>query len=311
LGTCTNIRVSNSLYSQKLYGHYFGGIFYPAVVITDGSGYSGGGGLYGLTSYFVSELINSGSSEATINLYVSSTSLPVYFHFNVATPIYPVWYQKDFVYSYAGNYSEIVSYPGIVASTSIQEYTFSGSLYSGVVDFNGNGTSTLWDSFSTSTFPGFGHSLNPQDIENGVAANCTPFSSFWSLGLCINYLLYPDPAQVDLNIQTLRNDFLVRVPIGYLTRFIELVSSSSTVPLVVLDATLPSVLPGGGSSVRLDLSHALDPIFGATVGIYGTSTQTFYEVTSYYWNIIVGLLFLFYVVRRVVGSHLIPKTFHL
>ena len=78
---------------------------------------------------------------------------------------------------------------------------------------------------------------------------------------------------------------------------------------VVFEMTIPSSLPGGGSHLALSVAGVLDPILDARVDDFETSTEddtrTFYEITYDYWLIFVALATLFYLLRRVLGSHLI------
>jgi len=127
---------------------------------------------------------------------------------------------------------------------------------------------------------------------------------------------YPSTASQETLASTLSADNLkYRFPLGYVTDFVTIISTSTESSLVVVDATLPSVLPGGGAHIHIDLSHILDPVLNATSTIFNNasapSTQTFYEITSHYWNIILYLAVVFYVIARIVGSHIVPDLGHM
>lgn len=127
---------------------------------------------------------------------------------------------------------------------------------------------------------------------------------------------YPSVTSQETLSSTLSTDNLkYRFPLGYVTDFVTIISTSTESSLVVVDATLPSVLPGGGAHIRIDLSHILDPVLNATSTIFNNasapSTQTFYEITSHYWNIVLYLAVVFYVIARIVGSHIVPDLGHM
>lgn len=127
---------------------------------------------------------------------------------------------------------------------------------------------------------------------------------------------YPSITSQETLSSTLSADNLkYRFPLGYVTDFVTIISTSTESSLVVVDATLPSVLPGGGAHIRIDLSHILDPVLNATSTIFNNasapSTQTFYEITSHYWNIVLYLAVVFYIIARIVGSHIVPDLGHM
>jgi len=91
---------------------------------------------------------------------------------------------------------------------------------------------------------------------------------------------------------------------------VEIFTSSTTSALPVLSATVPSGIVGTGSHIDLDLNHSLDFILNADIGSFSnesaSSTKTFYEFTSRYWDIMVYMALAFYILRRILGGHLIP-----
>jgi len=130
-------------------------------------------------------------------------------------------------------------------------------------------------------------------------------------GDLIAYAFIPTSDAITSNVQQLHDDVLVKFPIGYVTDFVSILASStasSTLPLI--DATIPDGIAGAGSHIHLDLAHSLDFVLNATTSSFNnssaSSTQTFYEITSGYWKIIVYLGAGFYIIARIIGSHLIP-----
>lgn len=137
---------------------------------------------------------------------------------------------------------------------------------------------------------------------------CNPGN--FDISTCLISLIIP-PASVFTDALTnLRDDALTHFPVGYVTDFINILSTSTVGSLTVINATVPAGIPGAGSTVHLDLTGSLDSVLGATVGTYGTSTETLYEVTSYYWEILVYILAAMYLLRRILGSHVIPRFKH-
>jgi len=137
---------------------------------------------------------------------------------------------------------------------------------------------------------------------------CNPLSSSFDLDLCLVGLIVPSESELDYDLATLRN----MPPWGYVFRAYDIFANSASSSLVVLSATVPSILPGAGSHIELDLNGILDSTLNATSSFYSsveaTSTETFYEITSRYWNILVYVALGFYVFRRLLGSKLIGKT---
>jgi len=138
---------------------------------------------------------------------------------------------------------------------------------------------------------------------------CNPVN--FDITVCAISLIVPSSSVVQSDFETFRDDVLRRAPIGYITRFATILLSTGSSSLPVFSATIPNGVIGAGSSLTLDLNHSLDYILNATTSSFNnasaTSTDTFYNITSFYWNIVVYLGFLFYILKRVLGKHLIPK----
>lgn len=133
------------------------------------------------------------------------------------------------------------------------------------------------------------------------------FSSIFSLEnfrQCIGFLFVPSKSVIDEAIQDTKEEILVKFPIGYVTDFITILTDTSTSTIPSLDMTLPSAL-GFGNDLNLTLS--LD-VFGILLNANGgnmtdNNDQTFYEFTSYYWNILIYLLTFFYILKRILGEN--------
>lgn len=103
-------------------------------------------------------------------------------------------------------------------------------------------------------------------------------------------------------------------PIGYITDFIEIISTSTIGTLTVIDATMPSALGiGTGQHIHLDITGALDQFLNATTSQFNnesaSSTQTLFEITNHYWSILVWLGALLYILGRIIGQNIMPDLF--
>jgi len=113
-------------------------------------------------------------------------------------------------------------------------------------------------------------------------------------------------------MNNLKDNVLTHFPLGYVTDFYRIMSTTTASTITVIDATVPSILPGGGSHIRLDANHVLDFALNATTSQFtdaSSSALTFYEYTSVYWNYVLYVLLGFYLVSRVLGFSLIGKDY--
>jgi len=145
---------------------------------------------------------------------------------------------------------------------------------------------------------------------SALAGSCNVLSGF-SVTNCLAFLFIPDAGLVYDSLTDFRDKVSTHFPLGYLTDFIGIISTTTTSSLTVINATVPSVLPGHGSSITLSLTGILDSVLYATTSQFtmagASTTQTFYDFTSYYWRIFVYLGAFLYIFGRIVGSHLVPS----
>jgi hypothetical protein len=153
-----------------------------------------------------------------------------------------------------------------------------------------------------------------------LSGTCNPFSGsistlFYNTEFnpisCLAFLLIPDAGLVYDSLSSFRTNVSTHFPLGYVTDLFSIFSTTTERGLPVIDATIPPGIPGTGASIHLDLAHSLDFILNATTSsfanISASSTDTFYDITSYYWNIFVYISIALYLARRILGSHVIPK----
>jgi len=132
--------------------------------------------------------------------------------------------------------------------------------------------------------------------------------------ICATSLVVPPYSVLVDDFEQLRDGFLARWPLGYVTRFVEIFADTSSSSIPVISATVPSGVVGAGASITLNANNALDFILNATTSSFlnssASSTETFYEITSRYWNIFVYLALGFWILRRILGSHIIGHSKH-
>lgn len=263
-------------------------------------------------TYFIAQSISTSTRTITVTGHISENDFVGGVNYNliVNTPVYSQWDSDSFVATTSGYFSWSYQYVGSYASTTIEQFTFNGSLWTekeACNEFYDSDCGVTLDTFSTTTYPGgVSTPLNPFEIEEAIASNCTPWSDFWSIGLCIQYLLYPSSVQIEQNIVDLRTEFLTRAPMGYVTRIYDIVNSTSTVSLP--EITMP--IPGSTQSLNLTPWELL---FGdgsllasasSTVTVNGVthgSGETLREITETYWNFIWYVLLGFAILHDVIG----------
>lgn len=149
---------------------------------------------------------------------------------------------------------------------------------------------------------------NTATSTEAVKNMCNPMSWGFSVSDCLLALMIPQ--NTEGFAQYTRTQVLQKWPIGYITDLVDIFSATTTSSLTVLEAVVPPGIPGTGATISLDLSHSLDYVLNATSSQFSsgsaTSTETLFEITNYYWKIVVYVFAGLYVLRRVLGSHLIP-----
>ena len=174
------------------------------------------------------------------------------------------------------------------------------------------GSSTFIGSLSQNSFGEIGSVLGvlPATSTTALAGTCNPLGSFDAIQ-CLSFLFIPSATQIQSSFSSLYSGVLTHFPLGYVTDFIAILATTTTSAIPVINATVPNGVIGTGAHISLDLAHSLDYILNATSSIYNnasaSSTQTLYQITSYYWNILVYVLTGLFILARVLGSHLIPR----
>jgi len=167
--------------------------------------------------------------------------------------------------------------------------------------------------FASSSFGGLGYS------GAAVSAVCNPatttistlyINTNFSASQCVSILFTPNGDLINMYVDKFRAGLTTHFPIGYVTDLVTILATTSSSTLTVIDATVPPFIAGTGARINLSLNGVLNPILNATTSRYvnasASSTQTFYQITSYYWNLILYILCAFYIFRRILGKGMIP-----
>lgn len=233
-------------------------------------------------------------------------------------------YSTTTIYQYEGKWDYRVF-------LQVPDFCFLGLCYDGGIEHELTGnyivaSTTLFDTY-VETFDTLLEELESTlstSTQQSIITSCNPISNnvstlflnpSFDLLDCTFLLFLPNSEQITTAIKQIKDGFIVRFPIGYVTDFVSIVSSTTTVPLVVIDTRLPAGFNAGNDRIRLDLNNVLDGVLYATATALWTTSSTsasttLYDVTFPYWRILVYLSAGLYILRRVLGSHLIPKFNH-
>lgn len=176
------------------------------------------------------------------------------------------------------------------------------------------GTTTSGDLISQGISDSLGGLLSTGSTTvDSLNVACNPFSGNFDMVLCAYRLVVPDSQTANALFQETYDMVFSRAPFGYFTDFISIMSTSTIGSLTILNATVPNGLIGAGATITLDLTNVLDDVlYATTTALFSsgsaTSTDTLFDQTYYYWRIIISILFVIYVIRRLLGAHIIPHN---
>lgn len=173
------------------------------------------------------------------------------------------------------------------------------------------GGKTAFDELIEDTQEVFNFDLASSTATENIKEACK-LDTNWNIKDCIKSLFVPNWPEIYPKMTDLKNGILNSFPIGYFSEFVTIMSTSTAGTLTVIDATLPSPLGlGSGHHIHLDLTGVLDPILNATTTIFNNEsandTRSLYEITVYYWKILVYVGAMLYVLTRIVGAGLMPR----
>lgn len=147
--------------------------------------------------------------------------------------------------------------------------------------------------------------LNANNYANGYSLNaCNPLSSDWNVTDCVLSMFIPDPDYYPKAVASLKTGFLARAPMGYATRFVSILSATSTtalpafsVPVRIGPATTTDTLTVGfdmndivaGAGTVLDDTR--DPYYGKNIK----------DIAEPIMQLLVAILLVYAVVRDLLG----------
>lgn len=127
----------------------------------------------------------------------------------------------------------------------------------------------------------------------------------------IAYAFVPTDDALSYNGNLLKTHVLSKFPIGYVTEIVTQLGTTTVGTLPIISFTLPEALHMGGGSLELDLTNAFDTVLNATTSVFAnesaSSTETFGTITKRYWDMVLYALLGFYILGRILGSHLIDS----
>lgn len=223
-------------------------------------------------------------------------------------------FSHNLVMPYVGNYRARARLVDTSSSTNYIYTSWSSYKYYGLATTSISNASTTQElayarastTLRIYNLTGYTDGISTTDSYNTGA--CNPFKSQFpyfnlefSASECVRALFVPNEHdQAKLFLDT-KNVVLRSFPIGYITDFVEIISTSSSSSLPILSATVPSNLPGGGNSISLDPNNVLDMVLYASSSVFSGDTETLYDFTSYYWNILCYLGLGLYFFNRIMN----------
>jgi len=146
--------------------------------------------------------------------------------------------------------------------------------------------------------------LGDPGIFADVGDSCNPISGF-DFMQCISGLLIPNGPQMDTAVNTLKQQVLVKAPVGYITRLIEIIGGSAT-------STLPEISYTFGSGPLEGQEFAFD--FNGTLTQANTilteewvsdqeEPQNIWDIFMPLWNILVYAVLIVMMVSQITGIY--------
>lgn len=137
-----------------------------------------------------------------------------------------------------------------------------------------------------------------------LARTCNPLGGTFDTFSCMSFLFIPDAGNLVDSLNSFKNGFLIRVPWGYLTRFVTILSSSATTTLPSISYTFDSNSPLHGDTWNIDTNAMvagggvlLDSV--ENVDSHRSLKDVFYSMVQ----LVVGLAVIFQIVHDLTGSH--------
>jgi hypothetical protein len=177
------------------------------------------------------------------------------------------------------------------------------------------GSSTFIGRLQTQTSEQLSNALNQTasttaTSTSAMANACSLWSDDSTVITCVGFLFLPSYTDIKATMLTFKDNVLIHFPMGYVTDFYTIISTTTQTDMVIIDAYLPSALGLGTPHIVLNLNNSLDWVLNSTTSefnnVSATDTRTLFEITNEYWVIIVNLSVIFYILRRIIGAGLLP-----
>jgi len=261
----------------------------------------------GLETQFFTISVSTTTNTFGVTGYINADDLTgLVLDFNVSTPLFSQWNYESFNATTSGVFSMSIPYQNFSTST-LQFFTFrSRMFYESTNPFSSTTPITIIDQISTTTnVLGYtSNVLTPDEVLEGSVTSCNLLNPFtFNMGDCVSFLLWPSPTQVDQNILDLKEHFLNIWPLGYVTRFVDILSSEDTTALPSISYTTASSSMFGVIDIEFDPFGSLDDVDSPMLYTSDTSgdAQTIWEIMEYPIFVVVYLMLIFMIIHDVTG----------
>ncbi len=139
-----------------------------------------------------------------------------------------------------------------------------------------------------------------------VNASCNPFSGGWDIGLCIYSIIEPPSDILSLDLDNLYNAYARVAPIGYVTRFVEILTSDATSTIPAISYSFASSSP---MAVMGDIHFDPAAEIAASGDLIGQMTsdradhKTVWDIMMPFVRLFVYLFLLFMIIHDLTGIH--------
>jgi len=202
----------------------------------------------------------------------------------------------------------------LIGQSSVFDLIFGENIFLASTTYFTVGGYTTGDAITQSISDSFNElsGVASTTVDN-LSIACNPFSGNFDIVICFYRLIVPDSQTATALFQETYDMVFSRAPLGYFTDFISIMSTSTVGTLTLIDATIPTGMVGSGKQITLDITNVFDFVLDSTTtplfnSANASSTETFFVQTNRYWTIIVSILFVLYLMRRLLGSHIIPHA---
>lgn len=165
----------------------------------------------------------------------------------------------------------------------------------------------IFTSNTATTTANLANQCNP--ITNNIS---TAFlnTSFSTTG-CLAFLFIPDSGLIYDSLYNFKTNVSTHFPLGYVTDFISIMSTSTVGTLPSFDFDTPTGFGVPPVHFEFTFDHVFDYILNASTSasfksLGAMSDETFFEQTDFYWTILIYILTGFYILRRILGRGVIP-----